>query len=68
MDYKKYSVSRRDVQSWLEFNLGALESCGHRIFNYSGQDEEFASFPTGQRRTERWSADPLPQVERALSL
>ena len=35
MDYRKYSVSRRDKQPLLEFILGGLRNSGCRILHHS---------------------------------
>jgi len=39
MDYRTYSVSRRDKQPLLDFMLRALESCGCRILHHSDAAE-----------------------------
>jgi Methylase-associated X1 len=39
MDYRAYSVSRRDKTPLLDFMLRALESCGCRVLHHSGAEE-----------------------------
>jgi len=39
MDYRRFSVSRRQKEPLLVFILSSLESCGCRILRYSGAGE-----------------------------